>query len=216
MEKNDLSVFAKLMASLGELYGKSMSESLVELYWAALKRFELSAIQQAIKIHINHPERGQYMLKPNDVVRYLEGSTACQALQAWSKVIQAIKTVGQYDSVVFDDSLIHAVIQDMGGWIRLCKLQENELNFRAREFERRYEIYLLNKPDTYPKKLIGLLDIQNMAKGFKPSKPLLIGNEKQALAVYQGLQNNNKVLTSILLAGELKQKKISSLDKVEE
>jgi hypothetical protein len=55
------------------------------------------------------------MLKPSDVVRYLEGSTSCQALQAWSKVMQAVKTIDQYDSVVFDDSLIHAVIHDMGG-----------------------------------------------------------------------------------------------------
>ena len=207
------------MVSLGELYGKSMSESLIELYWAALKRFDLSAIQRAVKIHINHPERGQYMLKPNDVVLYLEGSTNCKAIQAWSKVIQAMKTVGHYNSVVFDDALIHAVIQDMGGWMRLCQLPENQLDFRARDFEKRYEMYLLNKPDNYPRKLMGFFDTENITKGFKPKNPLLIGNEQQALEVYQGMPNRDestkKILPRQLFVAELDQQSIPFLDKTE-
>jgi hypothetical protein len=55
--------FTKVMASLGELYGKSVSEILVDLYWNALKRFDIHAIRQAVHTHINNPDRGQFMPK---------------------------------------------------------------------------------------------------------------------------------------------------------
>src|SRR5688572_11086717 len=112
MKTSDVSKFSVMIAGVGELYGKAISEQLTAIYWQVLKRFELQDVQQALQTHINNPDCGQYFPKPADVVRFIEGSGETRALQAWTKVEQAIIQVGSYQSVVFDDPLIHAVLED--------------------------------------------------------------------------------------------------------
>jgi Domain of unknown function (DUF6475) len=219
MEIHDMPAFAQVMASLGELYGKPVSGILVDLYWNALKRFDIHAIRQALHTHINNPDRGQFMPKPADLMRYLEGSANTKALQAWSKVIYAMKHHGQYESLVFDDVLIHAVIHDMGGWIELCQVSDKELPFRTHEFERRYESYLLRRPTTYPKQLMGLVEINNSARGFELKPPILIGNEQRALKVYLGGHDNTILIQhkplSLELIKQLEHQQVPALNKQE-
>jgi hypothetical protein len=74
MKLHDMPAFAQVMIGLGELYGKAVSETLIELYWAGLKRFDIAAIRRAVHTHIHNPDAGQFMPKPADIVGYLEGS----------------------------------------------------------------------------------------------------------------------------------------------
>jgi hypothetical protein len=37
--------------------------------------------------------------------------------------------VGAYQSVVFDDPLIHLVLEDLGGWIKICSTLIKDLIF---------------------------------------------------------------------------------------
>jgi hypothetical protein len=203
MKLHDMPAFAQVMVGLGELYGKPVSETLIDLYWAALKRFEITAIRRAVHTHINNPDVGQFMPKPADIVRYLEGSGNAKALQAWSKVTYAIKQVGCYETIVFDDALIHAVIQDMGGWIELCKGSDRALSFRAHEFEKRYGGYLLHEPVAYPRQLTGQFEADNGIKGFESKQPILIGDEHRALQVYLGGQGDPKLIQHKPLSLEL-------------
>jgi hypothetical protein len=219
MELHDMPSFAQIMVGLGELYGKPVSETLIELYWAALKCFDIAAIRHAVHTHIHNPDAGQFMPTPADIVRYLEGSANIKALYAWSKVIYAIKRVGHYETLVFDDVLIHAVIHDMGGWVELCRATEKELSFRAREFEKRYESYCLHKPSRYPRQLAGLFNTTNMAKGFEAKPPLFIGDEQQALQVYLNGQDSTKLMQhkplSLELLKRLEHQQVSALNKQE-
>ena len=48
-----------------------------------------------------------------------------QAQQAWSKVLNAVRRMGGDATVIFDD-LIHSVIDDMGGWVRLCEMYQRK------------------------------------------------------------------------------------------
>ena len=82
------------------------------------------------------------MPKPGEIVGALQGKQNEQSLLAWVKVTKGIRQAGSSKTVIFDDPLIHAVIADLGGWIRLCRLTERELNFQQREFERLYACYL--------------------------------------------------------------------------
>ncbi len=159
----------------------------MRLYWCALEQFELAEVKAAFQAHLSNPDTGQFMPKPADVMRYVKGGTQTQALQAWSKVANAIRSVGGHASVVFDDPLIHVVIEEMGGWISLCQTLLKDLPFRANEFEKRYAAYVLHPPLHYPKQLTGLIEGQNRMNGYdyaiKP--PLLIGDPKRALQVLQ-------------------------------
>ena len=183
MNTPNLPEFTKLMTGLCLLYNKPANEILIELYWRALEPFEFPLVKAALLVHLNNPDTGQFMPKPADVVRYLQGSSQTQALKAWTKVAQAIRSVGGYTSVVFDDALIHAVIEDMGGWIALCQTLLKDFPFRAHEFAKRYAAYVLHPPLRHPRQLLGLEEQQNHTRGHAVRPPLLIGNAQEALRV---------------------------------
>jgi hypothetical protein len=186
MFDTDRKEFAGLMNAVMSFYGKDLSPVSLGLWWEAMRSFALVDIRQALNIHVTNPDAGQFPPKPADVIRYLRGSTTTQGLSAWSKVEKAIRQVGPYQTVVFDDPKIHAVITDMGGWLKLCEGTEDEFPFKAREFERRYQGYALNPPREYPRSLVGIAEADNRLNNQRIAPPVLIGDEQKALACYRG------------------------------
>ena len=180
MKTADMPKFTLMLASLGELYGKAISVFLTELYWQALKDFELQDVEKALQAHIHNPDCGQYFPKPADVVRFIEGSGETKALLAWAIVEKAMYQVGGYQTVVFDDRLIHAVLEDMGGWVKLCSTTFEALPFRANEFQKRYMGFLHKKPERHPRYLLGITETDNARNGFEIKPPVLVGNAKKA------------------------------------
>lgn len=138
---------------------------------------------------------GQYMPKPADIIRYLEGNSETKALGAWSKVESAIRHVGIYENVTFDDPLIHVVINQMGGWSLLCSIKSENISFRANEFIKRYRHLLRKNLINYAKTLSGLFDISNTANGFGYFKSLavLVGDKSRAEEVLKKGDNMNIV-----------------------
>jgi len=65
-----------------------------------------------------------WMPKIADIVRMIDGSTQSAAATAWAKVMRAVGSVGQYQSLAFDDPVIHLAIDETGGWISLCRIEE--------------------------------------------------------------------------------------------
>lgn len=185
MKAKDRESFAALMAGIGELYGKPLSSQLISIYWDGLSGYEFDEVKVAINLHVRNPDTGQFMPKIADVVKFVEGNTLTQAMRAWQKVNDAMRRVGTYASVVFDDPIIHAVIQDMGGWQPLGLVSDDEWPFKAREFEKRYQGYKVKPPESYPRKLLGIFEKENVSRGFTAPDPVLIGNEEQAKLVYE-------------------------------
>jgi hypothetical protein len=185
MERRDVAEFTQVLGRVGTLYGKSISKPLVETYWAALKDFDLAAVRQAFSRHSLHPDTGKFMPKPSDVVCALQGDSHTQARLAWSKVVKAMREIGSYDSVIFDDLVIHAVIADMGGWVSLCHVPLKELPFREKDFVARYAGYVGHPPAEYPKALTGLLEHQNGLTGHPAEPPVCIGDPHKALSVFE-------------------------------
>lgn len=185
MRDHEKRAFGEAIAAAAELYGRQVGTPLVRLYWETLKHYELGDVTRALQQHMTDPDTGQFMPKPADVVRILEGSKETRSALAWTKVVQAIGRVGQYESVTFDDPLIHAVVQDMGGWIELCSMTDRDAPFRGQEFERRYRAYCVQPPGEYPPRLIGASEAHNGQHGFKVAPPVLIGDPSKAAAVLE-------------------------------
>lgn len=184
MRVNEKSDFAKLMTAVAELYGKKMSSALLSIYWGALERFCFADIRRAITQHVNNADVGQFIPKPADIVRYLEGDSHTHALQAWSKVESAIRRIGAYDSVAFDDPIINIVIADMGGWGKMCAIATKEMPFRANEFMKRYQGYFRGCPMNYPKYLRGIFEHTNRVNDYPENTiSVLVGDELRALSV---------------------------------
>lgn len=179
--------FAKLMVELSEYYAKPMSDGVIGMYWQGLVQYDLAAVHEAANRHAANPDTGQFMPKIADFKRMLGGSTQDKALIAWAKVDRTIRQVGTYQSVVFDDPLIHRVVQDMGGWIAMGQKTEDDWPHVAREFENRYRGYSMrSERPAYPAILIGVAEAHNAKGGFMIDPPVLIGNESQARLVQRG------------------------------
>lgn len=158
--------FLELMNGLGEYYGRALSEALLDIYWESLKNHELDDVARALQLHINDPDTGQYFPRMADITRHLGGGNADRALVAWSKVDKAVRTIGPYRSVVFDDAMIHAVIQDMGGWVGFSDCKLIEWPHKQNEFVKRYRGYLATGAiGHYPGKLIGTAESVNNQRG---------------------------------------------------
>lgn len=175
--------FAELMIGVGELYGKKLSPQLIEIYWLALARYELAAVEKALNQHAVNPDGGQFMPKPADLIRRLDGGGEGRAGEAWTKVYTAVRLHGGWSSVKFKDPIISAVIMDMGGWVVLCETlqdptaEKSNFPFMAREFERRYRAYLETGRAPEVRELTGRADSDNLRIGHKPQGPVHIGGD---------------------------------------
>jgi hypothetical protein len=187
MQAEQLDEFIEVLEAVAEQYNKPLSDGLKTLYWQGLKDYDYQAVTQALSRHIRNPDSGMFMPKIADIVKMLQGSTMDSAYAAWTKVDKAVRSVGTYSTVVFDDPIIHRVLQDMGGWMQLGTKAEDEWPFVAKEFENRYRGFKgKNESIEYPKQLCGIFEAHNTKEGFKTEPPVLIGNKEQALLVAKG------------------------------
>lgn len=187
MTPEQLDEFVEILDAVAEQYGKTLSDGVKALYWQALNGYDLAAVREALSRHIKNPDSGMFMPKIADVIRMMQGSTQDSALSAWAKVDQAVRRVGTYNSVIFDDPLIHKVLHDMGGWMGLAQKSEDDWPFVAKEFENRYRGFKArNEVGVYPRVMIGVFEASNGKQGFKSQPPILIGNKESAMQVAKG------------------------------
>ena len=187
MVDDDKKEFAQFMSGLFAMYGKEISQMILRIWFEALRQYDFKAVKDAMSRHVINPDNGQFLPKPADIIRLIGGTTVDSALEAWAEVDKAVRHVGTYQSVQFADPIIHKVIQDMGGWVRLGSRSEDEWAFVAKEFQTRYRgIKTVNAPIDAPKVLTGITDQQNALAGINyQSKPILIGTVKRMEIGYE-------------------------------
>lgn len=202
MKPEQFDEFCELLDLVSEQYSKALSDGAKTLYWQGLVDFDLAAVREALYRHVRNPDTGMFMPKIADVVKMLQGSTQDSALNAWAKVDKAIRRVGTQVDVVFDDAIIHRVIQDMGGWMSFGQKQETEWPFVAKEFENRYRGFKArNEKIEYPKVMTGLYNAYNQTKGFALQPMTMIGNPEIANKVM--LAGTDKPQLQITNIGEV-------------
>ena len=196
MKPNDYDQFANLLQALADMYRYQLTPAGIQIWWSALEDMDLAVIMDAMRRHTRNTDSGQFMPKPADIIRMATGSSQDKALQAWHKVDKAVRQIGTYQSVVFDDPLIHRVLYEMGGWIALGTKRDDEWPFVAREFEARYRAFASNGsvPEYLPV-LPGILESENARE--HPSAilpPMLLGDSQRAMAVMSGGTNQLHLL----------------------
>jgi len=192
MGEQDKQKFFTLISGVYAFYRQDVSTFALNVWWEAMKPFDYGAVSNALTRHSTNPDNGQFMPKPADIIRLLRGSTQDSALVAWAKVDKALRTVGVYRSVVFDDPIINAVIRDMGGWAQFGNKTEDEWPFVAREFENRYRGYRGRESFEHPKWLPGIAEAHNRREGQRVEPPVMIGNEQAAKQVFLTGQSDSE------------------------
>ena len=175
MIKNDLKKFSEIMASLYTLYKESGSPLLTEIYFNALIEFNLDDISQAISTLIK-TRTYQGMPKPGEIYAAMNANKPKIediALSQFLVAKKAIVGVSSYQSVRFDDPIIHSVIDSMGGWVEFCMTELNQWHWKEKEFIQRYvrfkEQYDMQELDYTPDFLPGIFATSpsNMREGYK-------------------------------------------------
>lgn len=134
--------FLNSMGVLKNLFAReSLDNATVEVYWQILKSYEIQDIKLAINRYVRNPDCGQFFPKPADIIREIEGSLKEIASLAWQKVVEGIREEeGKYSNifVVYDDPVIHLVLNKMGGHARLAQCNTSDFIFLSHEFKKIY------------------------------------------------------------------------------
>ena len=113
---------------------------------------------------------------PGDIRKYCletrEEDLDIRVAAARNKIKKAMDSVGTYVTVAFDDPIIHLVIRDFGGWIKLGMTDMEEFeNLLKWDLPRLYKAYATRKNADIPLMLEGKADDKTVK---------YIGNEEKA------------------------------------
>ena len=141
MNPQDRKRFADCFIDVAEVYGRPIGQPLVQIFWDALSRFDIEAVESAFQRHYRDPDHGQFSPKPADIIVgcWREVPTDA-AMAAWTKLHGALRSIRYASWFAFDDPLIHAVTQDMGGIGEILK-EDRARHFQMQEFCDRYKSY---------------------------------------------------------------------------
>jgi hypothetical protein len=193
-ESDKPSLFA-LVADVMAFYRQDVSPFALQVWWQACQRFDLEQVRKALTGHAMDADRGQFAPKPADLVRQLEGTATDRAALAWGKTLEAMQSVGAYTDVVFDDPAIHAVVEDLGGWVKLCRSETKDLGYIQHRFCESHRAYTGRGDFEFPRLLSGDRSPDSVftKHGLKPPRPALIGNSEKASQVYLNGSQTGKV-----------------------
>lgn len=183
MTESDKESFTETLRAVYALYRVEFSASVLQIWWAALQELDLAAIKGALTRHATNPDSGQFCPKPADVIRELGGTRADQSLMAWTKVLNAVRGVGGWASVQFDDPITHRVLEDMGGWVWLCEnLTIENTPFEEKRFRDAYRAHLSRGVTPHHQaSLPGRFEAENTKLGYSRPQPVAIANHLPSL-----------------------------------
>jgi Domain of unknown function (DUF6475) len=175
--------FRNGMATLCEIYEREPTDLLLKAYYATLKILSDEEFTKAVGAVMSNNVFNK-LPRPAEIMEMVNGKPEDAAQIALRKLEEGLQKYGCYDSVAFDDPLIHAVVQGMGGWIAVSEASATEeWKWLRKDFEKLYLALVRNRPAALrtPPTLAGFHEIGNNARGFESHVEVkFIGDEKKA------------------------------------
>ncbi len=192
-KSNQQEILQYLDACTSTYGARPMTDDAKAIWMAILSRYSRDQIVGAFQKHLS---TSVYMPKPADIVTIIDGDPTDRASVAWMKVINAIREVGDYSSICFDDPVIHAVISNMGGWVKLCHIREQEVPFVEKAFVQHYKAFKASDSarsmNDVPRYLSGTIALGNQsANRQEPEHVVMYGDQDMAELVFR--QGNDGV-----------------------
>lgn len=208
-EKRDLFT---LVADALAYYRQDASAYTLQVWWSACQPYTMEQVRKALTAHATDPERGQFAPKVADMVRVLAGTSTDRAALAWGKTLEAMGSVGAYTDVVFDDPAIHAAIEDLGGWPKVCRTEAKELGYLQHRFCESHRAYTSRGQFEYPRRLMGdrSPDHEYQRFGRPLPRPALVGDREKAKAVFLGGNVAGKTAITFSNLAELAHKRLET------
>ena len=191
MQQSDFQRFKSMIIGVADCYGQTLTAEGIAMRFKLLERYNFAEVERAA-LAIMSTRKYTTMPTPGDFIEYLSGGNVEDIAEVEAgKVITAIGQHGSYRSVVFDDPVTQAVIQNAyGGWVKICDdcgVEDSEKWFR-KEFAKAYAAYRRQGIEYYGV-LAGITEIENTARGYLQfvDAPDMIGNPEKAMQVAVGV-----------------------------
>ncbi len=130
--------FSVGFTGLCEVYNRKPSETLTLTYYEVLKTMTDDDFTRAVST-ILETRRFTNLPTPAEILQAITGDASDRALLAFEKVVYARKNIGHYRTVAFDDPVIHAVIDYLGGWVAICEMAAEDWRFARKDFVEFYK-----------------------------------------------------------------------------
>ena len=202
MIEKDVKEFANILDFLAEGLGVDMTANKYKFYFAALSDLTIDEIKKAA----NHIARtATFFPKPVDFRNAVSGNIDGKVVEAWEKVQKAKSRAGQYQSVQFDDPVIHSTLKLMGGWGAVCRLEgHDDEKWQRIDFEKTYKAIAGQKKD-HPNYLPGAAEVQNGAMGHDHKQEVMqIGQGKPVIALMAPEKPKEIGMSKVELSNKIK------------
>ncbi len=139
MVESDREHFRLIMAAMAEMYRVECPATLQKTYWLVcqtmtIKQFE-SAASKAMRTL-------KWFPKPAELFELCGDNKEDQSLKAWAVLNRAIDVVGAYKSPKFNDGVLVATLEALGGWQFVCGMNITEFeSFFRNRFLETYQSY---------------------------------------------------------------------------
>ncbi len=170
--------FIKTMSGLCELYSKIPSEFIMEIYYKIFQDYDISQFNGAVTDCIKS-NKYNVLPKPAEILEFLEGTKNDKALFAWLQAKGGVQRCGYYGSPDFRDPIISHCIDELGGWMKFCSWEIEELPFLEKRFMDLYRLFL-KRGTTEPKNLVGYEYLKNNEKNYGLPDKIKIGYEEDS------------------------------------
>ncbi len=140
MTDTDRREFTELMQALAASFNRESSVAFLTGYWIGLNDISIQALKTAAAAAL---QSSKFMPSPAEL-RELAGVIRAEdrALLAFGYLDKAVRLHGYYHSVDFDDPIMNATINALGGWEKVCDTPDSEFDsFFRKRFIEHYAAY---------------------------------------------------------------------------
>lgn len=178
MNKNKFEITFLAMC---EMYDKEVSKPLTKLYFSVLEAAGLSDedFQRAVA-HVMATHKYASLPKPAEIIECVAGSPDDAAIIAIQKLESAMRDIGGYDSIAFDDPVLHVLVSGAeGGWPGLCQMTIEDWKFERMRLIKSYKAFAGRRLPDNTDHLVGIHESDNGGR-FPDWKPTIhyIGEHK--------------------------------------
>ena len=176
IDRNEATERANQILGLAAAFRTEISKPGQMAYLAALADVPLDDLKRAV---LEALRTSKFMPSVAEL-RQLAGvdvRSETRAIIAFELVGKAISRHGSYESIVFDDPILNATINNLGGWVKICDTPEDTWeSFFRRDFLKAYCANFEAKRGTMHAQL-GIHDRGNGTAGYEQRQPVLIATE---------------------------------------
>jgi len=87
----------RLLATLAAVYAfyeREITELACQFWCEDMAEYPVEAVERAFAAHRRDPERGQFLPKPADIIRHLQGDSTQRAMLAWGEAVECARNGG--------------------------------------------------------------------------------------------------------------------------